>query len=194
MTADYNVQASEPVMLGMGELYLGKVDNPESATDDTIIPALKQIGVIDSGASLEYAPDITEIKGGNRLGVLARWITSEDVTFKTGIMTWVIDNLAAITPGTLTTDGSTGTKTLKIGGKTQLPVNYLRFIHHKDDGGDLIYNMYRSQVTKGFSMNFDPDKATVVDVEFHSLAGTTAAAQADGTILEIVETFPPVTP
>lgn len=188
--ADYNVQASDPIMLGMGELYLGQVTNPKTATEDTIIAALKNIGVIDSGASLEYAPDIQEIKGGNRLGVLARWITSEDVTFKSGILTFVLENLAAIIPGTLTTDGTTGQKTLKIGGKTALPVNYLRFVHHKKDGGDLIYNIYNAQATKGFSMNFDPDKATVIDVEFHSLAGTSAEDQADGSIMEIVETFP----
>ncbi|MDN3956185.1 hypothetical protein [Sporolactobacillus laevolacticus] len=188
--ADYNVQASDPIMLGMGELYLGQVVNPKTATEDTIIAALKNIGVIDSGASLEYAPDIQEIKGGNRLGVLARWITSEDVTFKTGIMTFVLENLAAIAPGSLTVDGTTGQKTFKIGGKNVLPVNYLRFVHHKKDGGDLIYNIYNAQVTKGFSMNFDPDKATVIDVEFHSLAGTSAEDQADGSIMEIVETFP----
>lgn len=187
---DYNVQASDPINLGMGELYLGVVPNPKTATEDTIIPLLKNVGVIDSGASIEYSPDIAEIKGGNRLGVLARWITNEDVTFKSGIMTWVIDNLAAIMPGTLTTDGTTGQKTLKIGGKTTLPVNYLRFIHHKKDGGDLIYNIYNAQVTKGFSMNFDSDKATVIDVEFHSLAGTSAQDQADPSLVEIVETFP----
>lgn len=187
---DYNVQASDPIMLGMGELYLGQVTNPKTATEDAIIAALKNIGVIDSGASLEYSPDIQEIKGGNRLGVLARWITNEDVTFKTGIMTFVLENLAAIAPGSLTVDGTTGKKTFKVGGKTNLPVNYLRFVHHKKDGGDLIYNIYNAQVTKGFSMNFDPDKATVIDVEFHSLAGTSAEDQADGSIMEIVETFP----
>lgn len=192
MAATYNAVPNDPVLLGMGELYVGAVANPKTATDDTIIPLLKHVGVIDSGASIEYAPDITEVKGGNRVGVLARFITSEDVTFKCGVMTWIIENMAAILPSTLTTDGTTGTKTLKIGGKTNLPVNYLRFIHHKKDGGDLIYNIYNANVTKGFSANFDPDKSTVIDLEFHSLAGSSTEDIADPSIMEIVETFPTV--
>ncbi|WP_139692553.1 hypothetical protein [Sporolactobacillus terrae] len=184
--ADYDTPKTEPIVLGMGELYIGTVDNPESKTDEEIIPLLKNVGTIESGAELQYSIDIQDVTGGNRNGVLARIITNTDVQFTTGIMTWSLDNLAAVSPSTITVDGTTGTKTVKFGDQ-KLPTNYLRFVHPKEDGGEIIVNIAKVQNTGGFTFSFSKEDPTVVALEFHALR------QNDGTLLEIIETFP-VTP
>lgn len=181
--ADYDAPKTDPIVLGMGELYIGKVDNPESKTDDEIIPLLKNIGTIESGAELQYSLDTQDITGGNRNGVLARIVTNEDVQFTTGVMTWNLDNLSTVSPSTISVDETTGTKTVKFGNQ-KLPTNYLRFVHPKEDGGDIIVNIAKVQNTSGFTFSFSKEDPTIIALEFHALR------QNDGTLLEIVETFP----
>lgn len=179
-------QGADPIILGSGELYLGVVPNPETADEATIEAALKNIGAIESGATLEYKPTIEEIQSANR-GTLMRFVTKEEVTFDCGILTWKVDNLASLAPATVTTDETTGTKTVKIGGKGMLPVNYLRFLHSKKDGsGTITVNILKAQNTDGFSFAFDKEKPLSVGYQFSALA------TSDGTLVEIVETFPEV--
>lgn len=167
-----------------GELYLGKVLNPETATEEEITTALKNVGAIESGATLQYNPTIKTIKSANR-GTIMTFVSEEEVTFNCGIMTWVIDNLANLAPATVETDATSGTKTIKIGGKGMIPINYLRFIHKKSDGsGELIVNIYKAQSTKGFQFTFDKENPLSVNFEF------TALSDKDGNLLEIKETFP----
>lgn len=176
-------QEADPIVLGSGELYLGKVENPETATEQEIETALKNVGAIEAGATLSYSPKIKDIKSANR-GTIARFITEEEVTFSCGIMTWIIDNLALLAPATVTTDAGTGKKTIKIGGKGMIPVNYLRFIHTKKDGtGELIVNIYKAQATNGFKFTFDNENPLVTNYEFGALSDN------NGNLVEIVETF-----
>ena len=182
MTLHY--QESDPIVLGSGELYLGKVDKVETATEEEIIAALKNVGAIESGATLAYAPTIQTIKSANR-GTIASFISEEEVKFNCGIMTWLIDNLAVLAPATVTTDEITGTKTIKIGGKGAIPINYLRFVHKKKDGsGTLTVNIYKAQATNGFEFTFDNENPLVLNYEF------TALSDNEGNLVEIIETFP----
>lgn len=180
--------ASDPIVLGSGELYLGKVNNVETATEEVIVAALKNVGAIESGATLTYSPTIKTIKSANR-GTLMSFVTDEEVTFGCGIMTWLIDNLSILAPALVTVDETTGTKTVKIGGQGGLPVNYLRFVHTKKDGsGALTVNIYKAQATNGFEFTFDNENPLVLNYEFTALSDT------DGNLVEIIETFPVVTP
>ena len=181
MTLHY--QETDPIILGSGELYMGKVESVEEATEVEIESALQNIGAIESGATLQYSNSIQEVKSGNR-GTIMRFVTEESVSFNCGVMTWVLDNLALLAPATVETDAETGTKKIKIGGKGMLPVNYLRFVHKKKDGsGELIVNIYKAQATNGFQFTFDSENPLVVDYEFSALA------DKDGNLVEIIETF-----
>lgn len=180
MALDY--QEADPILLGSGELYLGTVANPETATEDAIQAALVNVGAIESGAELVYKPTIKEIESGNR-DTVARIISKEEVTFSVGIITWNVDNLAIFSPASITTDATTGTKTVKIGNKGMLKTNYLRFIHTKDDGSTLTVNISKAQNTNGFKFGFNKDKALTNDCEFSALADN------NGNLVEIIETF-----
>ncbi|OCZ52192.1 hypothetical protein [Dehalobacter sp. TeCB1] len=178
-----NYQAADPIILGSGELYLGTVTNPEAATETEIEAALKNIGAIESGATLTYKPTIKEVKSANR-GTIMRFVSDEEVKFDCGILTWKIDNLALLAPAAVSTDATTGTKTVKIGNKGMLPVNYLRFIHTKKDGsGTLIVNISKAQNTSGFKFSFEKDNPLSVGYEFEALS------DANGNLVEIIETF-----
>ncbi|EHQ90168.1 hypothetical protein [Desulfosporosinus youngiae] len=181
MALDY--QESDPIILGSGELYLGTVANPETALETAIEAALKNVGAIESGATLEYKNSIQEIQSANR-GTVMRFITKEEVTFDCGVLTWLVDNLALLAPATVTTDGTSGTKTVRIGGKGLLPTNYLRFIHTKKDGsGTITVNIMKAQNTNGFKLTFDSEKPSSIGYQFSALATN------DGTLVEIIETF-----
>lgn len=176
-------QEADPIVLGSGELYLGKVDNVEEADEATIAAALKNVGAIDSGAQLQYSNTIKEIKSANR-GTLMRFVSDEEIKFNCGVLTWLVDNLALLAPATVTTDAVTGTKTVKIGGKGMLPVNYLRFVHKKKDGsGELTVNIFKVQATNGFSFTFDNENPLTVNYEFSALSDN------NGNLCEIIETF-----
>lgn len=175
-------QETDPIILGSGELYIGKVDNPETADETAVEAALKNLGAIESGCVIKYTPTIKEIESANR-GTVLRIITKETLTLNTGIMTWVIDNLAVLSGGKVTTDATSGTKKMKIG-MGSLPINYVRFVHKKHDGsGTLTVNIYRAQAINGFELTLDREKPTTIGYEFSALSS------ADGTLCEIVETF-----
>lgn len=186
MTLHY--QESDPIILGSGELYLGKVLNPETATEEEITAALKNVGAIESGATLQYNPTIKTIKSANR-GTIASFVSEEEVKFNCGIMTFILENLATLAPATVTDDKVTGKRTIKIGGKGTLPINYLRFIHTKKDGtGTLTVNIFKAQATNGFQFTFDNENPLVTNYEF------TALSDNDGNLVEIIETYPVETP
>ena len=180
-----HVQSSDPILVGSGELYIGAVADPENAAETTIEAALKNIGIIESGATLTYSNDIKEIESANR-GLILSFVTKQKIEFDCGIMTWVFDNLELLCPGTVETDATTGTKKIKIGAKKTLPVNYLRFIHEKHDGsGQLIINIYRATPNSGFALSFDRENPLTVGYKFTGLAA------ASGNMCEIIETFYP---
>lgn len=168
---------ADPVILGSGELYLGTV-KADMTTEEKIDAALENIGAIESGATLKYTPTFKEIETANR-GVIAKFITKEEVVFNCGVMTWLLDNLARLAPATVTKEDDK--KVLKIGGKGSIPVNYLRFEHIKPDGKKLTVNIAKAVNNGGFEFTFDKENSTVINYEFSALA------QEDGTLVEIIE-------
>lgn len=173
---------SNNYILGSGELYLGTIENIETATEEQIATALENVGSIEKGASLSYKVSTKDIETANR-GIIDKIITKEEVIFKTGVLSWKLDNLQRLAPATVTKDATKNTKTLTIGGKGSIPVNYLRFVHTKKDGKKLIVNIFKAMSEGGFEFEFDSEKPLSVNYEFTSLA------KRDGTLVEIIEEF-----
>lgn len=171
------------IILGSGKLYLGQISNVETATEAEIDAALVEVGSISGGASLEYSPDVYEVESAN-YGTLARWLTREEITFKSGILTWNIENLSKLNPAFFSYDIANNTKRVGIGGNSNLPVNYLRFVHEKPTGKTLTVNIFKAQNLSGFSITFDKGKETVLDAEFKALS---VPSKTDGNLVEIIE-------
>lgn len=166
-------------VLGSGELYLGTIENVETANEETIAKALENVGAIESGASLSYTPTTKPIESGNR-GVIAQILTKEEVKFKTGIITWCIENLSRLAPAKMVEDTEQGTKTLTLGRQGLIPVNYLRFVH-KGNGYDLIINIFKASSEGGFEFTFDKENPLSVNYEFIALS------KMNGSLVEIIE-------
>jgi len=183
MALDYKETDIDNILLGDGELYLGILPDgtdPETALSTVIDDALKNIGIIESGATLNIDKKMKDLKS-NR-GIVGRYTTETNTSFKSGVLSWNINDLNSLLGATVTTDG-TSKKTV-VGANDRLPVVYLRFIHTKADGGTLTVNMYRAQAEGKLDFKFDREKHTTINYEFMALASSA------GNYVEILETFP----
>ena len=169
----------DTILLGSGDLYLGKVD--PNATETEIQAALVNVGAISGGATITYKTKFQDVKSANR-GTLMSFLTDEEVTFKSGVLTWNLENISKLYPAKFTSD--TTKKRVGIGGIKNVPINYLRFVHTKPNGKRLTVNIFKAQAQDGFDITFDSEKETVLDVEFKALAVT---GKNDGNLVEIIE-------
>lgn len=164
------------VTLGSGDLYI--MDFEGSIPQDTEIEVLtNKIGSIKGGAELEYAPESYTVTGDNGMTYKA-FITKEEVTFKSGILTWNLDVLDKLTMGgELTTEEDK--KVLKIGknGSSAIKQVLIRFVHSIDAKNKVRMTMIGSP-TSGFTLAFNPEEETVIDAEFSALS------QEDGTLVK----------
>jgi hypothetical protein len=171
----------DTILLGSGDLYLGQVD--PNATEEEIQAALVNVGAISGGATLTYKPTFQDVESANR-GTIMSFLTKEEVTFKSGLLTWNLENLAKLSAASYSEDTTAGIRRIGIGGLNNVPVNYLRFVHTKPAGKKLTVNIFRAQSQSGFEIIFDPEKAVVLDAEFKALA---CIGKTDGNLVEIIE-------
>lgn len=164
------------VTLGSGDLYI--MDFEGTIPEDTQIEVLtNKIGSIKGGAELEYAPESYTVTGDNGMTYKA-FITKEEVTFKSGILTWNLDVLSKLTMGgELKTEDSK--KVLRIGknGSSAIKQVLIRFVHSIDSTNKVRMTMVGSP-TSGFTLSFNPEEETVIDAEFSALS------QEDGTLVK----------
>lgn len=175
---------SERIVLGSGKLYCveGTKTGGEYVipTDAELETEQNLLGYIQGGATIEYAP--TFYTAEDDLGIVQKkFITEEEVTLKSGVMTWnasVLKKLVAT--GRITTEE--GKEILKVGGAENFDGKYyvLRFVHLDKIDGNIRITIVGSNEA-GFEMQFQKDKETVIDAEFKA-----APQDKDGTLL-IVE-------
>lgn len=170
-------------LLGSGDLFIGQVADPATATEEEIAEALENVGAISGGAILTYKPSFQEVKSANR-GTLFTMLTEEEITFKSGLLTWDLANLEKLSAAHYSEDTTKGERRIGLGGLKQVPVNYLRFVHKKVDGKKLTVNLFRAQNQSGFELTFDGEKETVLDAEFKALA---CPGKEQGNAVEIIE-------
>ena len=168
--------ADKKIVLGSGKLYVVAYTN-EVPVDSVIETEDNLIGYIQGGATLTYTPSFYEAK--DDLGyVVKKMLTEEEVTFKSGVMTWNGETLQKLcSTARVTTDATT--RTVKIGGLA----NYdgksyvIHFVHEDNVEGDVRITIV-GQNEAGFEMAFAKDAETVINAEFKALPQDT-----DGTLI-----------
>lgn len=180
-----NKQASDPIVLGSGELYLGLVSGIENVEELTTIEeeALTNVGAIDGGASFTIGTEFTEVKSTNR-GLIKKVPIDKNVSFATGIMTWVMESLSKFCTGaTYTDDIEKKVKKMVVGLGDSTPIVYLRFVHKKEDGsGTITVNIYKAQFDGDVVFEFS-DTPTTINYAFTGLTND------NNNYLEVVETY-----
>ena len=101
--------------------------------------------------------------------VYKRFITAEEATFKSGILTWNVEALSKIiSNGNYVTD--TEKRTLKLGGNgaREMEKFAVVFEHTKSDGKAIRVGMVGTN-DAGLTLEFASDKETVVDAEIKAM-------------------------
>lgn len=177
--------ADEKIVLGSGKLYIDEflAEIPE---DIALEVEENLLGLIQGGATVEYKPKYYEAK--DDLGVVSKTIlTEEEITLKSGVMTWCGKTLAKMCSTARVTE-ALGKRTVKIGGLgIQDGKKYvLRFVHADAQDGNIRVTIVGSNQA-GFTLKFVADKETVIDAEFKAMPLDT-----DGTKIIYEEDIPTV--
>ncbi|WP_238907447.1 hypothetical protein [Clostridium sp. YIM B02506] len=159
--------AGEKIVLGSGKLYTTEFTGtiPE---DSTIEADGNLLGLIQGGATLEYKPTFYDTE--DDLAIFKKSIlTKEEVTLKSGIMTWNGKTLKKLS-STATVTEANGKRTVKIGGigKQDGKKHLLRFVHEDKVDGNIRLTIVGTNQA-GFSLAFQKDKETVIDAEYKAL-------------------------
>lgn len=159
---------NKEIVLGSGKLYIKKMSANDTFDMSTIAVEANQIGLISGGASLEYKPTTYEVKDDLCI-VYKRFITAEEATFKSGILTWNVEALnKIISNGNYVED--TNKRTLKLGGNgaREMEKFAVVFEHTKSDGKTIRVGMVGTN-DAGLTLEFASDKETVVDAEIKAM-------------------------
>ena len=169
----------DEVILGSGELYLMSIEGDTIPADTAIETENNNVGHCSGGASLEYKPESYDVKNQyNR--TVKRFIKGEEISFKTGVLTWDLGLLTKLSTAKLTEDTTKKTKTLTFGAGGALATNIVRFVHTKDNGKKIRLTLI-GQAGSGFGLDFSSEKETTIDAEF------TAIEKKKGFLAEIRE-------
>lgn len=174
--------STDDIILGSGRIWAGKVEGTEAKTIEQLKAELTELGNIRSGCMLTYEPETLEVRGGQRNQLLKTFVTKENISLNTGVCEWDINSLAILSPATV--EKKLGEVRYKIGGQGGLAVNTVLFVHEKEDKGEIQVLISRAQAIEGFEFEFLNENSLTVGYNFKALAG------ADGSLVEIIETFP----
>lgn len=157
---------TEDVLLGAGEVYMyeftGKAipEHGEIETDE------HNVGYCSGGFKFEYKPKKYEVK--NQYGKIVKTaITEEEITCKTGILTWNLNKLELLSTAEIKVDKSKKTRTLTFGGGGSLKNVLIRFVHEKDNGKKIRFTMI-GQGGNGFALDFG-EKEVTIDAELQAI-------------------------
>lgn len=157
----------DDIIFGAGEVYLYEFSGDTVPDHVTIETEEHNVGHCSGGFSVEYKPDRYEVK--NQYGKTVKsFIKAEDITAKTGVLTWDLEKLALLSTAKFTEDKPKKSRKLTFGGSNnKLKTVMLRFVHEKEDGKKLRFTMI-GQSGNGFMMEF-ADKELVVDAEINAI-------------------------
>lgn len=177
---------TKEIVLGSGALYLAKYKRGDEVVLANFCNTQNRIGLIQGGCTLEYKPTTYEVKDDMNV-IYKRFITSEEATIKSGILTWDVKALHSILSNHSYND-TNQIYTIKLGGlgAREMDEMVVVFEHKKKDGTVIRVGMVATN-DAGITLAFQPDKETVVDAEFHSIGcddqGTLVIIEEDGTAL-----------
>ncbi len=168
----------EKIILGSGKLYVTEYSGSIPA-DNIIEAAGNLLGYIQGGATLSYKP--TFYLAEDDLGLVKKQIlTKEEVSLKSGIMTWNGDTLKRlVSTARVTENGVTNKRLVKIGGVgNQDGKRYVvRFVHEDATDGDIRVTIVGGNQGE-LALSFAKDKETVIDAEFMAIPH-----DSDGTLV-----------
>ncbi|WP_411329279.1 hypothetical protein [Blautia hansenii] len=163
----------DEILLGAGEVYLYEFVGEEIPEDTEIEKPEHNVGHCSGGFTVNYKPTKYEVLNQYEKPVKA-FITKEEISAKTGVLTWNLKNLELLSTGKYS-EVITPKKERKLeftGQGKALKTVLLHFVHVKENGKKIRFTMI-GQGGSGFAIEF-AQKEVVVDAEI------TAISKLDG--------------
>lgn len=158
----------DEIILGAGEVYMEVFDGTEIPEDAEIEKEENNVGHCSGGFTVDYKPEKYEVKNQYDK-VVKSFVTKEEITAKTGILTWSLKRLTMLSTGEYTEDKEKKTRKLVFTGKGKsLKTILFRFVHTKENGKKLRFTMI-GQGGSGFAMEFT-NKELTVDAEISAIS------------------------
>lgn len=157
----------ESIVLGSGDLYCTEFmgADKELPTNEELEKEENRLGHIKGGAEIEYKPEFYEAK--DDMGKVSKVITTEEeVTLKSGIMTWCGTTIEKLCQTARVTEKN-GKRIVKVGGMGNATGKkyLLRFVHKDTEDGNIRITIVGNNQA-GFVIAFAKDTETVIDAEF----------------------------
>ena len=157
----------ESIVLGSGDLYCADFLGTDKAipADEEIEKEENRLGHIKGGAEIEYKPEFYVAK--DDMGKVSKVITTEEeVTLKSGIMTWCGTTIEKLCQTARVTEKN-GKRIVKVGGMGNATGKkyLLRFVHKDTEDGNIRITIVGNNQA-GFVIAFAKDTETVIDAEF----------------------------
>ncbi|MCH1962809.1 hypothetical protein MCG45_07950 [Clostridium perfringens] len=157
---------TENVLLGAGEVYMYEFTGKAIPEHSEIETEAHNVGYCSGGFKFEYKPKKYEVK--NQYGKIVKTaIIQEEITCKTGILTWNLDKLALLSTAEIKADKQKKTRTLTFGQGGALKNVLIRFVHVKDNGKKIRFTMV-GQGGNGFALDFG-EKEVTIDSEIQAI-------------------------
>ncbi|GAA0735439.1 hypothetical protein [Clostridium oceanicum] len=155
----------DDIMLGAGEVYMYEFTGDTIPEHAEIENDEHNVGHCSGGFKIDYKPKKYDVK--NQYGrVVKSFITNEQITAKTGIITWDLNKLSLLSTATIDEDAEKNVRTLTFGGGGSLKTVLLRFVH-EENGKHLRFTMI-GQGGNGFGLDFG-DKETTINAELQGV-------------------------
>lgn len=171
------------LQLGSGELFVVAVPTGTLSALSTYCTDGNRLGWIQGGATIEYKPTTYDVKD-DMGAVYEHFITDEEVTMKSGILTWNMDVLQKLVNNETYTPASTGVPAKLVIGKKGFNAMEKWLIVFKatiDTAGTTRWFGIVGTSDNGLTLAYQPDKETVIDATFK------ACRQSAGELLIIEE-------
>lgn len=157
---------NDEIILGACDVFMYEFKGTEIPEHSVVETDEHNVGHTSGGASIEYKPKKYDVE--NSYGKIVRsFITKEEITAKTGILSWRLENLALLSTAKFAVDEQKKTRTLTFGGGGSLKTVLVRFVHTKENGKKIRFTMI-GQGGNGFKVQFN-DKELSIDAEIAAI-------------------------
>lgn len=162
----FEAEAKE-ILVGACDVFMYQFDGKEIPENATIETAEHSVGHCSSGFTVDYKPTKYEIS--NQHGhVVKSCVTKEEISAKTGIMSWDLEKLTLLSTAEYTVDKEKKVKKLLFTGNGKaLRTVLIRAVHEKENGKKLRFTMI-GQGGSGFAVAFE-NKEVTVDAELSAI-------------------------
>lgn len=162
----------DEILLGAGEVYLYEFKGTAVPEDSEIETSEHNVGHCSGGFTVNYKPTKYDVLNQYEK-IVKSFITKEEISAKTGVLTWDLKNLEMLSTAEYTEDSGKKEKKLIFTGKGKaLKTVLLQFVHEKENGKKVRFTLI-GQGGSGFAIEF-AQKEIVVDAEI------TAISKVDG--------------